>query len=254
MTVILMTGASGSMGQMLRTRLAHHDLRLTSRRPSDGIEALDVTDGEAVARACAGVDVILHLGGLSKEGAFGDILRANVHGTQQVLEAAHRTGVPRVIIASSNHVAGLYDRGDAGPDGLPDDVMPKPDTYYGWGKAAVEALGRLHHDRNGTHVICLRIGSCKDRPTNPRDLSTWLSPDDAGRLVEASLTATGWRLIWGISANTRRWWSSAGGDAIGYLPLDDAEAYAAEVGEPELTAAENQLVGGPVATRAMGPG
>ena len=252
MAVILMTGASGAMGRMLRARLAHHDLRLTSRRPAEGVEALDVTDAAALDRACRGVDAIVHLGGISSEAPLADILAVNVQGTDHLLRAARDNGVPRVILASSNHAIGMYDRADAGPGGLPDDAPPRPDTYYGVGKVAMEALGRLYSDRHGLHVVCLRIGACKDEPANPRDLSAWLSPDDAARLVEASLTATGFHLVWGVSANTRRWWSSAGGDAIGYTPRDDAEAWAERLGEPDLTEPGERIVGGPMALRPIG--
>jgi uronate dehydrogenase len=70
-------------------------------------------------------------------------------------------------------------------------------------------------------------------------LSTWLSPDDAGRLFEACLTAPepGFRVAYGVSANTRGGFVSlAEAEALGYQPRDDAEVYAAEViavhGEP----------------------
>jgi uronate dehydrogenase len=252
MAVILMTGAAGSIGCMLRARLGHHELRLTDVRAEDGIAELDVTDAVAVEQACRGADAVLHLGGIASEGPFEDVLAVNVRGTERVLRAAHRTGVPRVILASSNHAAGLYERSDAGPGGLPDDVPPRPDSYYGWSKAAMESLGRLHHDRHGLHVVGLRIGTCAERPAHPRELATWLSPGDAARLVEAALTATGWRLVWGVSANTRRWWSAAGGRAIGYHPRDDAETWAAAVGEPDPAAPENRLVGGPMSTRPLG--
>jgi nucleoside-diphosphate-sugar epimerase len=252
MAVILMTGASGAIGGILRQRLLERELRLTDVRADEGVEALDVTDAAAVERATRGVDAVVHLGGIADEGPFEDVLAVNIRGTERVLQAAHRNRVPRVVLASSNHAAGLYERSDAGPDGLSDDVPPRPDSYYGWSKAAMETLGRLYHDRYGIHVICLRIGSCKDRPGDPRDLSVWLSPDDAARLVEASLTATGWRLVWGISANTRRWWSTAGGRAIGYLPHDDAESWAATVGEPDLAKPEHRLVGGTMAAKPLG--
>jgi hypothetical protein len=88
-------------------------------------------------------------------------------------------------------------------------------------------------------AICVRILSCFERPSSPRMLSTWLSPGDAGRLFEACLTAPspGFRVIFGVSANTRgRWVSLKEARALGYEPRDDAEAYAAEVlaadGEP----------------------
>jgi NADP-dependent aldehyde dehydrogenase len=77
-------------------------------------------------------------------------------------------------------------------------------------------------------VICLRIGSCFDKPENRRMLSTWLSPADFVRLTKAALETPepGFRLVWGVSANTRRWWSTVGGDAIGFSPKDDAERFA----------------------------
>ncbi|MEV6302286.1 NAD(P)-dependent oxidoreductase [Actinoplanes sp. NPDC051861] len=259
MAVILLTGASGRLGHMLRERLTHHTLLLTDAEPEDGdgagdgdgdgVEALDVTDGEALRRACArGVDAVVHLGGLAWERPFDDLLDVNVRGTERVLRAAHEAGVPRVVLASSNHAAGLHER----RDDLPDDVPPRPDTYYGWSKAALESLGRLYHDRYGLHVICLRIGACRPRPEDARDLSIWLSPDDLARLVEASLTATGWHLVWGVSANTRRWWSAAGGDAIGFHPRDDAEKWAADFGEPDLTAPQHRTVGGQSGTGRLG--
>src|SRR3954470_21023896 len=251
---ILMTGASGAIGRMLRQRLAHHELRLTDVRAEQDVEALDVTDAAAVERACRGVDAVLHLGGIAGEGPFEEVLAVNVRGTERVLQAAHHHGVPRVVLASSNHAVGLYRRSDAGPGGLSDDVPPRPDSYYGWSKAAMEGLGRLYHDRHGIHVVCLRIGACKDQPSDPRDLSVWLSPDDAARLVQASLGATGWRLVWGVSATPRRWWSATGGQTIGYAPRDDAEAWAATVGEPDLAAPQQQLVGGTMATEPLGGG
>jgi nucleoside-diphosphate-sugar epimerase len=146
-----------------------------------------------------------------------------------VFEAARRAGVPRVVFASSNHAAGFHPTVD--PVG--DDLPPRPDTFYGVGKVTGEALGSLYHDRYGLDVVCLRIGTCRGRPTDARALATWLSPDDCGRLVDAALTcrAPGFRVVWGVSANTRRRWALAGAHEIGYRPRDDAEAYAAEVAD-----------------------
>jgi nucleoside-diphosphate-sugar epimerase len=263
MAKVLLTGAAGYIGTVLRRRLTRYHLIPTDADPGGGrddrddrdhIEALDVTDGKAVEAMCRGVDAVVHLGGIAGEGPFEAVLDVNVRGTERVLEAAHRTGVRRVVLASSNHAVGLYRRRDAGPDGLADDLPPRPDSYYGWSKAAMESLGRLYHDRCGLDVICLRIGSCTDRPADPRDLAVWLSPDDAARLVDAALSATGWRLVWGVSANTRRWWSAAGGRAIGYEPRDDAERWAAEVGEPDLDQPVHDLVGGGMSAGPLGAG
>ena len=98
-------------------------------------------------------------------------------------------------------------------------------------KVAGEGLAAQYHYRYGMDTICLRILSCFERPRNVRMLSTWLSPDDAGRLFEACLTAAqpGFRVAFGASANTRGVVSLDEARALGYEPKDDAEAYAAEV-------------------------
>jgi hypothetical protein len=152
-------------------------------------------------------------------------------------EAARRAGTPRVIFASSNHAVGFTPR-ERFP--VPDYAFPAPDTYYGVSKVTGEALAALYYQRYGLDTICLRILTCAERPTYPRALSTWLSPDDAGRLFEACLTAPspGFRVAFGVSANTRGdYVSLAEARSLGYEPQDDAEAYAAEIiaadGEPD---------------------
>ena len=125
-------------------------------------------------------------------------------------------------------------------------------------KVAGEALASLYHHRYGLDAICLRILTCADRPTYPRALSTWLSPDDAGRLFEACLTAPspGYRVAFGVSANTRGGWVSLDeARALGYEPQDDAEVYAAEViaadGEPDPDDPMLQYLGGQFTLPAM---
>ena len=114
---------------------------------------------------------------------------------------------------------------------MPIGTRARPDTFYGVGKAAAEALCSLYHDRHGIAVACLRIGSFRDRPTTRRHLATWLSPGDAVRLVDACLGAPdlGFASVYGISANRRAWWDLASGRALGYDPQDDAEQWAAAI-------------------------
>jgi uronate dehydrogenase len=130
------------------------------------------------------------------------------------------------------------------------DHPPRPDSYYGVGKVASEALGSLYHDRHGLDVVCARIGSCRPLPDDARCLWSWLSYPDLVRLVEAALTAAapGFRVVWGVSANTRGWWSLAEGRAIGFEPLDDAEDYAEQIsaaGAGSEPPAGLERVGGP---------
>ncbi len=258
---ILITGAGGRMGRALRPRLARagRTLRLTDRTPVDpaadreSVETVvaDLTDLDAMTAAAAGCDAVVHLGGQATESDWPDVLGANVDGSHHVFEAARRSGVRRVILASSHHAAGMYERVEAPESGLPADVPARPDTYYGFSTAAKELLGRLYAERYGMDVIALRIGTFSQRPEAERTLATWLSPDDAARLVEASLSAPagGFRVVWGISANTRSWWSSAEGDALGYRPRDDAEVYAADIPPATPTEIADMLRVGGALTR-----
>src|ERR1700749_1199558 len=236
MSIVVITGAAGRIGTMLRTRLAApgRTLRLVDVKPvavASGEEAggASGTDTAAMVAACTGAEAVIHLGGIPAEAPWERILDVNIHGTHTLFEAARVAGGKRVIFASSNHAGGFALLASAP---IPDYVFPAPDTYYGVSKVAGEALGALYSRRHGMAVICVRILSCFERPLNTRALSTWLSPDDAGRLFEACLMAPspGFRVIFGVSANTRGGWVSLGeARALGYEPLDDAEDYAAQV-------------------------
>jgi hypothetical protein len=233
-----MTGAAGRIGTMLRSRLARPgrvlrllDVAPLAQPPGPGEESVtaSVTDLAAMTAACAGADAVIHLGGIPTENAWAPILDVNINGTYTVFEAARRAGVPRVVFASSNHAVGFSPR-ESFP--VADDAVPAPDTYYGVSKVAGEALASLYAHRYGLESVCVRILSCFDWPQNPRMLATWLSPDDAGRLFDTCVTAPapGFRVIYGVSANTRGGWVSLNGArALGYEPRDDAEAYAPEV-------------------------
>jgi uronate dehydrogenase len=232
---ILVTGAAGRVGTLLRPRLARPGrvLRLLDLDPitsGPGVEPVvaDMTDPEAMASACTGVDAIVHLGAIPTEAPWDELLRVNVDGTRAVLEAARAAGVRRVVLASTIHAVGFHRRSSAVDGLLPAGVPPRPDTYYGVSKAAVEALGSLYADRFGMAVFALRLGACFPEPPVEETLESWLSPEDCARLVEACLAtdAGGFRVLWGISRNTRRWWSLAEGEEIGYAPGDDSERFA----------------------------
>ncbi|MFG2044832.1 NAD-dependent epimerase/dehydratase family protein [Dactylosporangium sp. NPDC048998] len=257
---ILITGGAGKVAALLRPRLARPGrlLRLLDVRPADPVEGAgdeevvvaSVDDLEAMTAACKDVDAVVHMGGLAKEDAVENMLQVNAYGTFCVLEGARRAGVRRMILASSNHAVGFEDV--TGRTDLPADLPGRPDTMYGWSKVAGEMAGRLYADRFGMDVLCLRIGQWAPTPPGPRGLAAWLSPDDGARLVEACLTVPdpGFRLVWGISRNTRRWCSLAEGEAIGYFPQDDAERFL-----PQLVAehGESDLEHDPALRRVGGP-
>jgi uronate dehydrogenase len=226
----------------------------------------DITDPEFMNTVCADVDAVVHLGALKTEDTWENLIRVNVDGARTVLESARRAGVPRILLASSVHAVGFYRKpgsvpspagvpAPTGADGVPAAVPMRPDSYYGVSKAAVESLGSLYADRYGMAVFALRLGDCAPEPPGEWALHSWLSPDDCARLVETCLTAdvTGYRVLWGISRNTRRWWSLAEGEAIGYHPCDDAEEYADKVTPASGDRADTMgLLGGRHTTLALG--
>ncbi|HTT59200.1 MAG TPA: NAD(P)-dependent oxidoreductase [Acidimicrobiales bacterium] len=236
--IVLVTGAQGTIGSMLRRSLrrAGRHLRLLDVAPLSPLEPGE--DAELIAgsfldpgvldEACRDARAIVHLGGLSHEGySWAEYLEVNIHGTFLLAEAARSAGVQRIVYASSNHAVGFAPLSDERP--VPDYEFPRPDTFYGVSKAASESLLSLYHDRYGLDVVCLRIGSYRERPSDARSLWSWLSPADCARLVNASLDAAhpGFRIVWGVSANSAAAVSLDEARAIGYEPRDNAQDYAA---------------------------
>ncbi len=230
MQTVLLTGAAGAVGSVLREPLRRRLRRLISvdRVPlsaagaNEEVHQAELTGPGDVAALLLGADAIVHLSGVPDEAPLPDLLDANVTGTHHVLEAARRTGVRRVVLASSNRLTGCYPASVTVSPGMP----PRPDGLYGVSKVAMEALGRLYADKFGLEVVCLRIGSLEPEPGEPRHLATWLSPRDCAGFVWAALTTPGLTFAtpYAVSANTRRYWELD--DRLGYHPRDDAEAFA----------------------------
>ncbi|WP_336204882.1 NAD-dependent epimerase/dehydratase family protein [Nonomuraea sp. LPB2021202275-12-8] len=259
---ILMTGAAGKVGTLLRPRLARDgrtlrlsDLQPLEPGPGEELVLADLVDEAAMATAMKDVDAVIHLGGQSREHPWADIVRANIDGTQVLMEAARREGVRHLVLMGSHHAAGFHTRPPSGEE-LPDYAFPRPDTFYGVSKVVMEGLGSLYHDRFGMNVTVIRLGTCNEGSADTRGLATWISPDDLARLVEAALTAPGFHVVWGVSDNARRWWSLREAEAIGYASQDDsepqAEALIAEHGEPDLTEPLHDRAGGVFTLKELG--
>ena len=117
MPVIVITGAAGLVGSMLRPRLARpgRTLRVLDVAPltaGPGEEAIQasVTDLDAMTAACRGADAVIHLAGIPGEASWPRIMETNINGGYGAFEAARRAGTPRVIFASSNHAVGFTPR------------------------------------------------------------------------------------------------------------------------------------------------
>lgn len=259
---ILMTGAAGKVGTLLRPRLARDgrtlrlsDLHPLETAPGEEMVTADLVDEAAMAEAMKGVDAVIHLGGQSREHPWADIVRANMDGMHVLLEAARREGVEHLVLMGSHHAAGFHTRPADGAE-LPDYAFPRPDTFYGVSKVVMEALGSLYHDRFGMNVTVIRLGTCNEASGDTRGLATWISPDDLARLVEAALTAPGYHVVWGVSDNARRWWSLEEARSIGYVSRDDSEGQAAaliaEQGEPDLSEPLHDRAGGAFTLKDLG--
>ena len=159
---LLMTGAAGRLGTMLRGALATPGgtVRLSDLRKLHPLQAgerfvrADLTKPRQVRKAVRGASVVLHLGAVTEEVDWKRLTAVNVDGVINLLEAAKAAGVGRVVFASSMHVLGMHTRQMALDEASP----VAPVTRYGVTKAFGEAACRLFAERDGMSVTVLRIG------------------------------------------------------------------------------------------------
>jgi uronate dehydrogenase len=225
---ILLTGAAGGLGKVLRDRIKPWAdvVRLSDigdlgeAREGEELVRCDLADKAAVLKMMEGVDAVLHFGGLSTEHAFEDIMYANILGTANLYEAVHKCGVKRVVFASSNHTVGFYKVTDV----IDADMPTRPDTFYGVSKVFGEQLSRYYFDRFGIETVCLRIGSSFPEPANKRMLTTYFSYDDLVESLRCSLFATrvGHTILFGQSDNPRSWWDNTKAAHLGFKAKDSS--------------------------------
>jgi uronate dehydrogenase len=235
MAKVLITGAAGTVGNVLRRGLVRpgRTITMTDRLPvagDDSVLVTDLEDLESTVSVTRGIDTIVHLAGVPDEAPFEALSRGNLTVTYNIYEAARINAVRRVIYASSHHVIGMYERSRP----VDADTRFAPDSLYAATKVFGEALGSVYSAKYGIQVVNVRIGSFQPRPRDSRQLQTWLSPADAVTLFDRAIDAgiEGEIVVYGVSANAGRWWSDQSAEALGYHPADDASKFAQEV-DPE---------------------
>ena len=209
MKKVLITGMSGLIGGILRRHLeaiGGYELSALNRRPVEGIECYqaDISDLEAVEQAFTGKDVVVHLAAYLGGDSWEGHLSANLIGPYNVYEAARRTGVKRVIFASSGMVirgytqeepykAILEGRYQDVPHDIPKltEEMSRPQGIYGAAKIWGESLGRHYSDAFGLSVLCIRLGQVRsdDRPHTAHDYSALLSHRDVATMLQKCIEA-----------------------------------------------------------------
>ncbi len=232
---VLLTGASGALGTVLRAGLKPYiaSLRLSDINPLPEPQAgeefvqANLADRAAIEQLAKGCDAILHFGGKAVEGTFDEVLEANIKGVFNIYEAARINGVKRVVFASSNHAIGFHPVTTT----IDSNCLQRPDGNYGMSKAYGENMGRFYFDRYGIESVCLRIGSSFPKPKDRRMLVTWLSYRDLIELVRCSLACprVDHTIVYGVSNNKGKWWDNSRAGHLGYMPQDDSEAFRAEM-------------------------
>ncbi|MFJ2419760.1 NAD-dependent epimerase/dehydratase family protein [Streptomyces brevispora] len=210
---VLVTGAAGHIGTHVRDDLlAHgHQVVATDLVPVEDPRLAaeytgDLRDPDAVRNAMDGVEAVVHLGAIPHpNGPDPSALYAtNCLTAHRVLEEAGRTGVHRVVAASSLAAVGLaWSPVPQSPRYVPlDEEHPTlVQDPYGLSKLALEEAARAAHRRWGTGIVCMRfpftgtgerlagqLAAVREDPGGHRmDLWGWLDTRDAATAVRRAL-------------------------------------------------------------------
>lgn len=152
---IAVTGGSGKLGAVVvrELRASEHEVVSLDQHGErgPGFVRVDLTDFGQVIDALAGVDdrhdgvdAIVHLAAIPAPGILSDVatFHNNIAVTFNVLQAARRLGIRRVVTASSETVLGLPF--DVPPPYIPvdEEYEPRPESIYSLVKTLEERMAR----------------------------------------------------------------------------------------------------------------
>ncbi len=187
---IAITGAAGYLGRHLLRRLREMGTPAVAvvRAPVElpdaaAVRVADVTDLDALCRAFADCETVVHLACLPVARCQADPaagFRVNALGTAYVVTAAQRVGVRRIVYTSS---AQVYGRPPARP--IAEDAPCDPVTPYGAAKLCGEVVCRTAVHTHGLEVVILRLfnvyGLAADGTSRPTVETLFLQAVRAGR-------------------------------------------------------------------------
>ena len=248
---ILITGASGLIGGLVLKALCRkYDFTTVNRRKVEGFPTTqaDISDLEAILPAFKGIDSVLHLASHTAGNNWDKQMSVDIGGTYNVYEAARRSGVKRVVYASSGGTMLGYE-GDqpyfdivaAHYDKVPDqwqmvthEWAPRPNDLFYVAKVCGEVIGRYFSDQYGISSVNIRLGAvlADDKPTLRRHYPGYLSQADCVQMIDKCLSApesVQYDIFDAISDNRWRWRdTSHANDVLGWQPEGSAENYEIE--------------------------
>ncbi len=182
---IMFTGGSGKAGRHVVRYLVekgHQVLNIDTRpldNPSVRTLITDITDSGQVFNAFSSymglhefdpslrpqpVDAVVHFAAIPRIMITPDneLFRVNTMGTYNVIEAAVKLGIPKIVIASSETTYGLvFSHEPRNPTHFPldEDYDVDPMDSYALSKVVNEKTARVFALRSGADIYALRIGN-----------------------------------------------------------------------------------------------